>query len=441
MAYPCLDASEGRPHLGGALGAELASALVERGWVEPQPGSRTAVVTPAGKRALRAAAGSGGAVVAGRLMTEGLTRAAVATLLADAESVLALNWTGTSTVPSRRQYPHQWGWDAAYIAFGWAWIDQARAAQELESILRGQWADGRVPHIVFHPGVPEDAYFPGPAFWRSADAPDGPDGAITSGLTQPPLHARAALEVALHARDADRADAFLRRVFPRLAAQHAYLARRRDAGGCGPGGDRAPVGVRPGRQPVLGRAAAGGRAAARGRGAVRAARPRARRSQRAPERRVVRPLRAPRAGVPRRRVRRRRPQPVPGRGPAVQRDLAVVHARAGRDRRADRGGRRPVPRGGGGHPRRADEPPVGSPSAAASSPATCTAAGSSTGARSARSRRCSIPTCPRTSRARWPTRSPRRTSARPPGSASRPTTCWPRTSTRAATGAARCGRT
>ncbi len=153
--------------------------------------------------------------------------------LPDAEAVLERNWTGASTVPSRRQYPHQWGWDAAYIAFGWSWIDQARAAQELESILRGQWADGRVPHIVFNAGVPEDAYFPGPAFWASADAPDGPRGAVTSGLTQPPLHARAALEVALHARDGERADGFLRRVFPRLAAQHRYLAGRRDAGGAG----------------------------------------------------------------------------------------------------------------------------------------------------------------------------------------------------------------
>jgi hypothetical protein len=53
MAYACLDSSEGRPHLGGALGAELARSLVERGWVEPRPGSRAACVTPAGKRALR----------------------------------------------------------------------------------------------------------------------------------------------------------------------------------------------------------------------------------------------------------------------------------------------------------------------------------------------------------------------------------------------------
>ena len=146
--------------------------------------------------------------------------------LADAaEAVLAGNWTGESTVPSRHQYPHQWGWDAAYIAIGWSWIDAGRAAAEIESILRGQWPDGRVPHIVFHPGVPEGEYFPGPAFWAG-----GVDGVATSGLTQPPLHARAALEVS---RRSDEGDAFLRRVFGRLVAQHDYLAGRRNAGGGG----------------------------------------------------------------------------------------------------------------------------------------------------------------------------------------------------------------
>jgi glycogen debranching enzyme len=142
-----------------------------------------------------------------------------------AEAVLAANWTGRSTVPSPRQYPHQWGWDAAYIAIGWSWVDPGRAAAELESLLRGQWPDGRVPHIVFDQGVPEDAYFPGPAFWGGSV-----DGVATSGLTQPPLHARAALEVARRSGDGD---AFLRRVFPRLVAQHAYLAGRRNAGGGG----------------------------------------------------------------------------------------------------------------------------------------------------------------------------------------------------------------
>jgi hypothetical protein len=57
MAYACLDRSEGRPHLGGALGAELATALIARGWVEPKPGSRVARVTPEGERELGALLG------------------------------------------------------------------------------------------------------------------------------------------------------------------------------------------------------------------------------------------------------------------------------------------------------------------------------------------------------------------------------------------------
>jgi DNA-binding transcriptional ArsR family regulator len=52
LAYACLDSGEGRPHLGGALGAELARAVTDRGWVELTPGARHATVTPAGRRAL-----------------------------------------------------------------------------------------------------------------------------------------------------------------------------------------------------------------------------------------------------------------------------------------------------------------------------------------------------------------------------------------------------
>lgn len=154
-------------------------------------------------------------------------------LLRSAEAVLRSNWTGEWSVPSRRQYPHQWGWDTAFIAIGWSWLDERRAAQELESLLRGQWSDGRVPHIVFHPDVPDDAYFPGPGFWRSSAMAGSPTGVNTSGLTQPPLQARAALEVARRSRHGEAALAFLARVLPRLEAQQSYLSHSRDAGGAG----------------------------------------------------------------------------------------------------------------------------------------------------------------------------------------------------------------
>lgn len=53
LAFSCLDSHAGRPHLGGQLGAQLASSLRQRGWVEPADRPRRLRVTPAGDSALR----------------------------------------------------------------------------------------------------------------------------------------------------------------------------------------------------------------------------------------------------------------------------------------------------------------------------------------------------------------------------------------------------
>src|SRR6266496_2376322 len=154
-------------------------------------------------------------------------------LVARARAVLDANWRGRWTVPSRSLYPHQWSWDAAFIAIGRSWVEQDRAQRELESIFEAQWSTGMLPHIRFDPEVPDDAYFPSPGFWQSDRSPAAPRGVPTSGITQPPLHARAALEVWRHAGDRAEALAFLRRLYPKLAAQHAHLARWRDPDGRG----------------------------------------------------------------------------------------------------------------------------------------------------------------------------------------------------------------
>jgi hypothetical protein len=39
-------------------------------------------------------------------------------LLQDCEKVLDHNWNGSFTIPSDTLYPHQWSWDAAFIAIG-----------------------------------------------------------------------------------------------------------------------------------------------------------------------------------------------------------------------------------------------------------------------------------------------------------------------------------
>lgn len=153
-----------------------------------------------------------------------------------AAHVLEGNWTGTSTVPSRGLYPHQWSWDSAFIAIGLRHLSPLRAQTELETLLGAQWGDGRIPHIVFNPSVPLDAYFPSPDFWRSSTAgraAGAPRTVQTSGIVQPPVHALAAWLVHQADPGLSRSRSFLSRVYPRLAAWHRYLLHRRDLGGGG----------------------------------------------------------------------------------------------------------------------------------------------------------------------------------------------------------------
>src|SRR5437667_239674 len=52
FARACVDWSERRPHLAGALGAALADAALDQGWVRRRPNDRWLRVTPKGAAAL-----------------------------------------------------------------------------------------------------------------------------------------------------------------------------------------------------------------------------------------------------------------------------------------------------------------------------------------------------------------------------------------------------
>ncbi|MCC2613519.1 MGH1-like glycoside hydrolase domain-containing protein [Neorhizobium petrolearium] len=97
----------------------------------------------------------------------------------EAKRILVTNDRGGYTVPTDRLYPFQWNWDSAFVAMGFALYDTDRAYRELERLVEGQWADGMIPHIVFH--QPSDTYFPGPSVWRTKHT------IPTSGITQPPV--------------------------------------------------------------------------------------------------------------------------------------------------------------------------------------------------------------------------------------------------------------
>jgi glycogen debranching enzyme len=144
--------------------------------------------------------------------------------------VLQRNNRGDFTMPSPHQYPHQWNWDAALIALGWSHFDLPRARAEIQSLLRAQWRDGMVPHIIYHQGASD--YFPQPEFWQTRELAHG--GAIeSSALTQPPILATVVRMLHTRSDDVDEAHGFLREVFPKILAWHRWLHHARDADGTG----------------------------------------------------------------------------------------------------------------------------------------------------------------------------------------------------------------
>ncbi|HEY7054477.1 MAG TPA: glycogen debranching protein [Mycobacterium sp.] len=153
-------------------------------------------------------------------------------LAARAAYLLRGNDLGAMTTAAPLLYPHQWSWDAAFVAVGLAPLSVERAVVELDTLLSAQWSNGMIPHIVF--ANDGDGYFPGPARWGcSALAAAAPRDRQTSGITQPPVHAIAIERILDHARRRGRstrrvAEEFLDRRWGALMRWHRWLAEARD---------------------------------------------------------------------------------------------------------------------------------------------------------------------------------------------------------------------
>jgi hypothetical protein len=160
---------------------------------------------------------------------------ALDTIADGARRVLEKNDLGTMIAAAPRLYPHQWSWDAAFIAVGLARMSVPRALTELDTLLAAQWSTGMIPHIVFSPGTD---YFPGPDVWGTDRAAAKPKGVETSGICQPPVHAIALARIVRIAADeggrtAAQANDFARQAVPKLAAWHRWLATARNPDGQG----------------------------------------------------------------------------------------------------------------------------------------------------------------------------------------------------------------
>ncbi len=146
-----------------------------------------------------------------------------AELVRRARAVLDRNRCGTYTCPSVQLYPHQWLWDSSFTAIGIAHFDAHRAADELRALLRGQWDDGMLPHMIFAEGSRDIG---SRRVWRSWTRPGAPRDVATSCITQPPVVALAVERVASRLPAPDR-DAFVAEVVPKLLAYHRWLFRER----------------------------------------------------------------------------------------------------------------------------------------------------------------------------------------------------------------------
>lgn len=146
------------------------------------------------------------------------------TIFDRAHDVLKQNDRGMYTIPAQGLYPHQWLWDSCFAALGWRHIDVERAKLEILSLLRGQWQNGMIPHMIFTPG---SEFARDHNIWRSWVSPFAPDGMVTSGITQPPMIAEAVVRVGEKLPLVERRS-WYRQVFPALLSYHQWLYAERD---------------------------------------------------------------------------------------------------------------------------------------------------------------------------------------------------------------------
>ncbi len=150
-------------------------------------------------------------------------------LLEKAQAVLKQNDRHKWTVPAGDLYPHQWLWDSCFIAIGLRHLNIERAQTELRSLLCGQWSNGMLPNMIFSS---ENEHRQHRELWRSYISPYAPHKVATSGITQPPLLAEAAVCIGQKLKLPERRT-WYRQIYPGLLRYHEWLYADRDPHGEG----------------------------------------------------------------------------------------------------------------------------------------------------------------------------------------------------------------
>ena len=143
-------------------------------------------------------------------------------ILQRAIEILKKNEKAGFVMPDSGYYEGAWLWDMGFIEMGEACLDAEKAAQRLLNFIKKSQDDnGLIPHILFFSEKTEN-YFPGPDVWQHG---------LTSGITQPPVLGFCALSIYenLKEKSSQKAEDFLKRIYPLLLNYHRFLFLKRDA--------------------------------------------------------------------------------------------------------------------------------------------------------------------------------------------------------------------
>lgn len=138
--------------------------------------------------------------------------------------VLDNNWQDSHTIPAEGLYPHQWLWDSCFIAIGLRHYNMNKAQQELKSLLKGQWSNGMLPHIIF---AEQGLQSHDRAIWQAWRNPHAPDDINTSGMTQPPMLAEAVVQIGKKLKPSERRS-WYQDMYPAILRHHQWLYSERD---------------------------------------------------------------------------------------------------------------------------------------------------------------------------------------------------------------------
>lgn len=148
-------------------------------------------------------------------------------LVKEAQNILNENFQkGGYTIPCKGLYPFQWKWDSGFIAIGFAHYDMEKAKTEMKTLLKAQWQNGFIPHIVFH--QLSDTYFPGPDYHQAHLHPLSNKEYPSTGMTQPPVLGFTLEKMYKIAKDKKDVLDFIAENIDKVYDNHRYFYENRD---------------------------------------------------------------------------------------------------------------------------------------------------------------------------------------------------------------------